>query len=653
MSVALQTLLTQLQGLVTQGVLAPIDHHFAAFIARHEDSPEVVLAAAVASHALGQQSSCVALGQRCDSGEAIPGSGIATPALEHWCRSLACSSAVGLPGESAPLVLDGDKLYLSRFYRGEADIAAGLRARATAIDIDETWLGERLDHYFGVAGEQPDWQKLAAAIALSRRFALITGGPGTGKTTTVVKILALLLEQEQEQEKPLEQQAAGRDPLRICMAAPTGKAAARLSQSIVDTLQGDTAIDPQLAERLPTEVSTIHRLLRPLPNSARFRHNADNPLHCDVLLVDEASMIDIGLMAHLLAALKPATRVILLGDRNQLPSVGVGQVVHDLCAELGPGGSEHVLPYSDRQRRYLERVCGFGLGSWVREQQQSSIGDCIAVLQHSYRFGANSGIGRLAKIVNTGDAAAAAEFMEQAGAGELVDVNSLSPSAAAGEWLQQLARPWLALQRQFEDVNIPIPQKLQLLEQYQILCALREGVGSVRHINQTIEHRVARALMEIRTEARAETRTETLQGYYAGRPIMITENNYSLQLYNGDSGVILRDSQGQLAAWFEGADGDPRRFAISRLPAHECSYAISVHKSQGSEYRHVALVLPPSAPRELAPLVSRELIYTAVTRAREHLTLACTAEVLCAGLQRRVCRETGLVGRLQEFDREV
>lgn len=621
-------LLIQLEDLVAQGVLAPVDHYFAAFIARHEDAPEVVLAAAMASHALGQQASCVSLQQRCAGGEAIPGSGIVTPELEAWRCQLLRSDAVGCPGESAPLILDGDSLYLSRYHHGEMEIAAGLHSRATAIELDAPWLGRRLDHYFGASGDGPDWQKLAAAIAVSRRFALITGGPGTGKTTTVVKILALLL----------ELQIAGDDQYRIRMAAPTGKAAARLSRSIVDALHSNPTIDPELAAHIPTEVSTIHRLLRPLPNSARFRHDAKNPLHCDVLLVDEASMIDIGLMAQLLAALEPDTRVILLGDRDQLPSVGVGQMVQDLCAGLEPCGGEHGLPYSAEQGGFLEQVCGFSLAPWLGGRRQSSISDCIATLQHSYRFDADSGIGRLATIVNAGDEAAAMGFMARATAGELVDVSGLSPAGADDEWLEQLAQPWLEMLRQFQDADIPVQQKLQALEQYQILCALREGPGSVQHINQYIEDKLARSVAGVG------------QGYYAGRPIMITENNYSLQLYNGDSGVILRDAQGQLSAWFEGVGGEPRRFAISRLPAHECSYAVSVHKSQGSEYRHVALVLPPSDPRELTPLISRELIYTAVTRAREQLTLACTAEVLCTGIQRRVHRETGLAARLRQLD---
>ena len=618
--------LQQLQGLLGDGVIGPIDWQFANHISRYDSCREVVLAAAMVSQALGQQNSCVDLRQRCDHGEMIPGAGIESPPLDQWLELLHNSEVVGSVGDHAPLLLDGDLLYLSRYLRCESEIAEELLARAEVIGVDERWLRQRLDHYFGDA-EPPDWQKLAAACALGRRFALIAGGPGTGKTTTVVKILALLLEQRQHQGD------AGH--YRIRMAAPTGKAAARLAQSIASALQDQASIEPEIAAVLPTEVATIHRLLRPLPNSTRFRHHAGNPLACEVLLVDEVSMIDIGLMAQLLAALKPGTRIILLGDRDQLPSVGVGQLLHDLCASLGAAGSKHCLAYSPAQQGFLERSCGFSLDAWVRPGQQPGLGDCIALLQRSYRFGADSGIGELAQIVNGGDEAGARELLLRVDAGGYSDISALVPSATSSQWLAQLAAPYVGLVRQCLDPELSAQQKLQTLEDYRILCALREGAGGVQRVNQYIESYLAQQGL-----------ASEMQPYYPGRPIMVTENNYSLQLYNGDNGLILRDDSGQLYACFEGVDGMPRRVAISRLPRHECSYAISVHKSQGSEYRHVALVLPPSRPRELAPLVTRELVYTAVTRAREQLTLAVTAELLCVAIRRRVHRDTGLAARL-------
>jgi exodeoxyribonuclease V alpha subunit len=351
--------------------------------------------------------------------------------------------------------------------------------------------------------------------------------------------------------------------------------------------------------------------------------------------VDEASMIDTELMVALLNALKPGTRIVLLGDRDQLPSVGVGQLVHDLCEQLGQRNSDHALPYSSEQCALLGRLCGFPLDRWCRKQPDSAIGNCLALLQHSYRFEPASAIGRLAELVNTGDSAGIAAFMRAKDAEQGGDVSVIAPDAFKSEWLDRLAQPWLLLQRVFEHGETPIADKLSALGSYRVLCAVRTGSGSVALINRHIEQKLAHRTPQLR------------QGYYAGKPIMITENDYSLHLYNGDSGLVLEDEDGQLAAWFDGIDGMPRRFSISRLPAHETSYAISVHKSQGSEYRHVALVLPPADANSLTPLVTRELIYTAVTRAREQLTLACTIEALVEGIARRVRRDTGLAARLR------
>lgn len=616
------SMLEQLRALVAEGLLAAIDYQFAAFIARFEPEPEVILAAAMVSQALGERNTCVELGSRCEAGEAIVGSGIAAPPLQRWREKLQASDNVASIGgdRALPLTFDGDRLYLSRCFHGERLLAAALIQRAGTLEVNETWLGGRLVHYFGDVGAAPNWQKLAAAVALSRGFALVTGGPGTGKTTTVVKILALLLEQNPD--------------TTIAMAAPTGKAAARLSQSIRSALQSDVAIEPQLAQRIPTRVATIHRLLRPIPNSVRFRHDANRPLACDVLLVDEASMVDTELMTALLSALKSGARIILLGDRDQLPSVGVGQLVHDLCAGLGPRNTHHALPYSVEHAQALGRLCGFDLEPWRAGSPASAIGDCIALLQHSYRFAPDSGIGRLAELVNAGDTGATRQFMEGLQAVPAADVCHIDISANDHDWLDSLAQPWLVLHRIFEDEAVEVGDKLAAQAHYQVLCAVKEGRGSVQQVNGHIE------------QSLPSTSARRRHGHFPGQPIMVTENDYALQLFNGDSGLVLRGADGQLLAWFEGVDGEPRHFSLSRLPAHETAYAVSVHKSQGSEYRHVALVLPPVEADALTPLVSRELIYTGITRAREQLSLFCTPEALLEGITRRVRRDTGLAERL-------
>lgn len=620
----MSTILQQLHELRAEGVISPIDWQFANYIGRIDATPEVILAAAAVSHALGQQNSCVDLQQRCAAGEAIAGSGIAPPPLPQWRQALRDSAVVATPGQLGPLMLEQNRLYLSRYHYYEGVVASGIGHRSRPEAVDEAWLGERLGHYFSSPPGEFDGQKLAAAVALSRRFCLIAGGPGTGKTTTVVKVLALL--REWGQRNGLRQ--------RIAMAAPTGKAAARLAQAIRSALLHDPAIDSRLAAGISSDVTTVHRLLGPLPGSTRFRHTADSPLSCDILLIDEASMLDLGLMAQLLSALRPHARLILLGDRDQLPSVGVGQVLQDLFASLPPEDVTDGLSYSPPQRQLLERLCAFELPPATGGEP--GVGDGIALLRHSYRFTADSGIGELAAAVKAGDASAARGLLQHAGKANADDLEQLSPDPGSEAWLEKLAAPYLELTRAWLDHDLGEVEKLRLLDHYRILCALREGSTGVTELNQKIERYLSRQGL-----------APPLSGSFAGKPIMIVENSYPLQLYNGDTGILLRADGGQLYACFEGAEGTPRRLPLGRLPLWESSYAISVHKSQGSEYRHAALVLPPAdALGSLSPLLTRELIYTAITRARDRLTLACSVDVFCAGLSRRVHRASGLAEKL-------
>ncbi len=620
-------MLQQLRQLAEKGVISPMDWQFANYIGRIDSTPEVVLAAAMVSQALGQQQACVGLQRRCQAGEAIPGSGIVSPSLQQWLRILGGSAVVAAPGERAPLLLDNGLLYLWRYHHYESVVASGIGQRSCAEVVDKSWLALRLQHYFPTPERQFDGQKLAAAIALSRRFSLIAGGPGTGKTTTVVKVLALLRERDQR---------TGQSQ-RICMAAPTGKAAARLAQAIRYALQHDPTIDSRIAASIPGDVTTVHRLLGPLPNSSQFRHNADNPLSCDILLVDEVSMIDLGLMAQLLSALPPRARIILLGDRDQLPSVGVGQVLQDLCADLDQADTSGQLRYSAPQHQLLEQLCGFGLAV-TKADDAPGINDGIALLQRSYRFAADSGIGELATVVKGGDAGAARSLLHRMENGAVDDVSLLRPDSASDAWLESLARPYLELARAWIDPARPDQEKLRQLDQYRILCALREGNTGVAGLNRYVENFLVRQGL-----------ATSLQALSPGKPIMIVENSYPLQLYNGDAGVISSDGLGQVYACFEGADGAVRRIPLSRLPRWESAYATSVHKSQGSEYRHAALVLPPVDEfGALSPLLTRELIYTAITRARERLTLVCSAEAFCGGLSRRVQRGSGLAQRLRD-----
>jgi exodeoxyribonuclease V alpha subunit len=454
-----------------------------------------------------------------------------------------------------------------------------------------------------------DWQRLAAAVAALKRFAVISGGPGTGKTTTVVRILALLLEQAPA-------------PLRIALAAPTGKAAARMQEAIRASREA-LPVDARIRDAIPVEATTIHRLLGFRPGSVAFRHDRDNPLPVDVLVVDEASMVDVALMTKLARAVPRPSRLILLGDKDQLASVEAGAVLGDICGD-SPG-------FSPGFRRRLIEVTGQNPadpGSAASREGSAAeagppIRDAIVQLNRSYRFGQDSGIGRLAQFVNRGDGQSALDLLTRGECEDIVWRPLESPRDLAPRLAEIAGKLGAYLAAETPEAV------LTALDGFRVLCAHRTGPYGVETLNTLITN-----CLESRRAIRPRA------PWYHGRPVLVTANDYNLRLFNGDLGITLADASAsdRLRVFFRTADGSVRRLSPARLPEHETAFAATVHKSQGSEAGEILLILPD----ELTPVMTRELVYTGLTRARRRVEVWGSAAVLAAAISRRLSRSSGL-----------
>jgi|TARA_Y100000031_G_scaffold126240_1_gene143182 exodeoxyribonuclease V alpha subunit len=615
--------LTKLRSIADAGVISELDYQFARFIgARSGMDAELLLVSAAVSHALSRMNSCIDLADLCGRTELFGSADLVMPPLEELLQKLRLADAVGQPGDAKPLILATERLYLSRYFTYETVIAADLMRRAKATrDVPTDSLATVLQRYFPTETGHANRQRLAAAIAATRGLTVITGGPGTGKTTTVVRMLALLLEQAEQSQ------------LAIKLAAPTGKAAMRLTQSIEEFLGNEDALpcSDEIRSEIPTEVSTLHRLLGVRRHSHGFRHNRDNPLRVDVLVVDEVSMVDLSMMAKLLMALPDHTRLILIGDQHQLPSVEVGSILADLSA----CGSEHggQPGYSKAYGKLLKELCGFDPG---RSPSANAISDSCCELAHGYRFAKESGIARLAEGIRRVEAADLQELLAEIAAGGTVDIALLpvdsTLSDAGMDAMITGYRPFLdCLDTDKADTRAT----LAAFDQFRVLSALREGEQGVIELNKRIESRLQ--LQESDDES----------AYYPGRPILITRNDYNLQLFNGDTGVCLVDpGDGRLKVCFLDSDGCIRDFLPTRLPPHETCFAMTVHKSQGSEYQKVALVLPEQTDAHSSDLLNRQLLYTGITRAREKVTLFANEATLVEMAARSSNRISGLRDKL-------
>ncbi|WP_193097974.1 AAA family ATPase [Burkholderia sp. Z1] len=676
--------------------------------------------------------------------------------LDDIRAALAASGVVAFGtlarGDERPLIVDRhDHLYLSRYFDYERRLADALVAQAGVAAPDEGLSPDRLRdslaRYFGPATGEVDWQRVAAIVALTGRVTIVSGGPGTGKTTTVVGVLACLLD--------------AHPGLRIALAAPTGKAAQRMQEAL-HARAGD--LPPELAARLPDTSYTLHRLLGG-GGAAGFRHHRDNPLPYDLIVVDEASMIDVALAAHLLDALAPGARLVLLGDKDQLAAVEAGAVFAELSARpaftaaarmriaraLGIDEAAFVaaLPVPDEaaaaaaaipaanpvsevarasappsasaaaptrkpaaRRRVDARQASLfddepqhdeiaavdtapppagpaltdvgdagqagGAPAWIEADElawldavelppfdagdaalasvtaaahdeaaavsatpapvPAPLADCVVWLERNYRFGLDSPIGRLSLAIRSGDVqaaldalpaddTAAASFHDDAG-------DTLAPAT-----VERLARRFGAYLDALRDtLAAPVPDPLPLfdaLNRFRILCATRSGSRGAEHVNALVAAHVRHA---------ARVPLAVGAHWFTGRPIMVTRNDYALGLFNGDIGIALPDAHGVLRVWFRRADGTVRAVSPAALPPHETAFALTVHKSQGSEFDEAALVLPASFGRVL----TRELVYTAVTRARTRVQVIGPRRVLAQAVATRTQRDSGLAARVDE-----
>jgi len=521
--------------------------------------------------------------------------------------------AVGRPGQRRPFILDDSgRLYLFRYWQYEHLLAEHIRKKASStIDItDVPRFREGFRRLFPSENGPPGFSEpaIAAAIAAVKPFCVISGGPGTGKTSLISKVLILLLEQQRE---------AG---MKVHLTAPTGKAAARLTEAIhwwVPRL--DAA--PSIAAAMPAEARTIHRTLGSRWGSPYFSHNSDDPLSTDLVIVDEASMVDIALMAKLVSALPPEARLILVGDRNQLASVEPGAVFGDICPQqnaLGIGAPQrnHVHPMTGSTSETVDAG-----NAGVRP-----VADTIVTLTHSYRFSKSNGIGRLAHAVNQGDAAATLDALEDPTCRQDLTWIRGDPKTLTGTLAESVLDGFKGCLTSEE------PEKaLEKFNRFRVLCATQAGPLGVAALND-LAFRVLRAQGLIPSGSGV---------WYPGRPILITRNDYPLNLFNGDLGIVFTDhSRGGngLAVCFPGPSGTVRRISPRRLPSHETAFAMTVHKSQGSEFDKVLLILP----EQDSPVLTRELIYTGITRAREHIMVCGDRAIIAAALDKRIERSSGL-----------
>jgi exodeoxyribonuclease V alpha subunit len=593
-------------------VLTPLDEHVARTLVRlsGESRPEVALAVALVSNQVGEGHVCLDVREvagapfAADGGEPLP-CDWRGPAFEPWMEALAASPLVASNG-GAPLVLEGHRLYLRRYHEYETALARRIRERIGhgGARVDRALLREGLRRLFPASRQNPDWQRVAATLAVQRRFTVISGGPGTGKTWTVARILALLVEQGLHLD--------GRPP-PLHLLAPTGKAAARLRESIRDGRM-DLPVAESVRAAIPEDAATIHRALG-IGRDGGYLHGPDRRLVADAVIVDEASMVDLALMNALLAALPDDTRVILLGDRDQLASVEAGSVLGDICGAASDS-------FSPGTSAAVRETSGDDLGEGA--ENAPPICDSIVRLVESRRFRDRPGIGAVAEAIRAADAP---RVLEALASGAFSEVSLEPPSGPLTRRLATLAAegygPCLA-------VVDPVG-RLAALGRFRILCAHRHGTGGVESVNRLVETTLA-----------DQGRIDLSYPWYVHRPILVTRNDPGTRLYNGDVGIVVRDGQAKKALFPSAERGSARLLALSRMPAHETAFAITVHKSQGSEFDHVVVVLPEKG----SPVLTRELLYTAVTRARDRVTILGDPALVELAVRTPTRRTSGLGDRL-------
>jgi exodeoxyribonuclease V alpha subunit len=568
-----------------------------------------------------------------ESDEIVDLSSLAWPAADDWIAALARSTGLVALGDRAedesplPLRLVDTRLYLERYWREEQQVASDLLAASdgSATGVSMSHLAEGIERLF--SGRDDHLQRCAAACAVLRRLSVIAGGPGTGKTTTVARLAALLYEQAAARGEPV--------PL-IALTAFTGKASARLEELVHAEAARLDVGEALRGWMLGLRATTIHRLLGRRPGShTQFRHHRGNRLPHDVVIVDETSTVSLSLMASLLEAVRPEARVVLVGDPGQLTAIEAGAVLRDIVGPAGDG-----LRMSAAMRDELSAAVGAEVVA-AEPPPGITFGDGIVVLERVHRFGA--GIAAVAEAIRRGDGDAAVAALDGAPDSEVTwlaidvadgsDTRAGAPDVGVEAALALVRAAAIAAGRAVVEAARAghAMSALSALSSFRMLCAHRRGAHGVAVWTTQVERWLAAQIEAFDARERD----------YAGRPLLVTRNDYELGLYNGDTGVVVATDADRLEAAFE-RGGELVSFTPTRLEAVETVYAMTIHKSQGSQFDTAAVVLPDPASR----ILTRELLYTAVTRARERLILVGTEEMVRAAVGRPVARASGLGDRL-------